>query len=127
LLGIPADHMINIHPLAFAGWVGLLVTMLNLMPIGQLDGGHIAHALLGHRLHFLLSQAFIAALFILGLATKYYGWLLWAVIASWIVSRGYPQTYGGLPPLKTRNIIYGVIALIIFILCFTPAPIFVAK
>lgn len=123
LLRIPTDHVILMNPLVFAGWVGLLVTMLNLMPIGQLDGGHISHALLGPKYHLLLSRVFLFGLVALGAATGYFGWYIWAVLGMWILTRGYPQPYGGMAPLKTRNIVYALIALAIFILCFMPAPI----
>lgn len=123
ILGIPRDHTFIMHPLIFAAWVGMLITMLNLLPIGQLDGGHIAHALLGPRRHFLLSHLFVLTLFGLGAATGYYGWFLWALLTLYIVSRGYPPTNGVIPPLRKRNILYGVVAIIIFVLCFMPSPI----
>lgn len=123
LLGIPSDSTIFIHPLAFAGWVGLLVTMLNLMPIGQLDGGHIARAMLGPRGHRILSYGMIAALVGLGLATQYSGWYLWAAIAAFFLRFPYPQHAGAIAPLRARNIALAVLGLAILVLCFMPMPV----
>src|SRR4030043_309999 len=71
----PGFQDIALHPVAFAGWIGLFVTSLNLIPIGQLDGGHIAYALLGEK-HFLLSNILVATMVLLGLLL-WEGWTIW--------------------------------------------------
>ena len=123
VLGIDPDNMIYIHPLAFAGWVGLLVTMLNLLPIGQLDGGHIARAMLGPRGHTMLSYARIAGLIAMGLYTGYLGWYLWAAIAAFFLRFPYPPHSGAIAPLRTRNILLALLGLAILTLCFMPMPV----
>jgi membrane-associated protease RseP (regulator of RpoE activity) len=109
---------ISLHPVARAAWVGVFATALNLLPIGQLDGGHIVYAFFGDR-HRLLSRLFTLALVPLGLV--YRPWLLWAAILFFFGSR-HPVIYdlSGLGPIRRR---LGLAALAIFLLCFMVAPI----
>jgi membrane-associated protease RseP (regulator of RpoE activity) len=90
---LDAGNAVLLHPLAFAGWLGLLVTALNLLPIGQLDGGHMADAMFGRRASAHLSSAAIVVLVVLGLFV-WSGLLFWAFIAFFIAGRK------GLPPLN---------------------------
>ena len=90
---ISYGHILALHPLAFAGWLGLLVTALNLLPIGQLDGGHIADAMFGQRRSSAISTAALLTLFFLGLFV-WSGLLMWAFIAYFIAGRK------GIPPLN---------------------------
>jgi len=121
----PAD--IYLHPVARAAWVGLLATALNLLPIGQLDGGHILYSFLGERTR-ILSRFFVAALAALGavqlFTTEYrvgYMWLLWAVVLLFVGMR-HPSIVDPTRLGRTRNWL-GFAALIIFLLTFTLAPI----
>ncbi|MCC6346014.1 MAG: site-2 protease family protein [Nitrospirales bacterium] len=121
----PINTDILLHPVAFAGWIGLFVTALNLIPIGQLDGGHIAYALLGER-HRHLSMALVGILALLGLSavaggTGWEGWLLWAVLMPVLGIKHPPVLYRELP-LDPRRKAVGFLALLIFILTFIPAP-----
>jgi len=120
ILHVRVDQAINLHPIAAAGWVGLLVTSLNLLPIGQLDGGHISYALFGEK-HKWISKGMIPVLIILGI---YFwpGWILWAVIMFFLGYKHPPVVYPYIELDKKRKII-GWIALIIFILTFTPTPV----
>lgn len=86
-------HVLQLHPLAFAGWLGLIVTALNLLPIGQLDGGHMADAMFGPRVSGSVSMLSIFALFLLGLFV-WSGLLVWAFIVYFIAGRK------GMPPLN---------------------------
>lgn len=86
-------HELQLHPLAFAGWLGLIVTALNLLPIGQLDGGHMADAMFGSRRSASISMISIFALFLLGLFV-WSGLLVWAFIVYFIAGRK------GMPPLN---------------------------
>lgn len=116
--GIPT-HDIHMHPVAQAAWVGLLATALNLLPIGQLDGGHILYSFVGERSR-ILSRVFVAALVPLGIF-YYWGWLLWAAVLFFFGMR-HPSIYddGSLGPGRQK---LGLAALAIFILSFTLAPI----
>jgi membrane-associated protease RseP (regulator of RpoE activity) len=117
---VPENYDVFLHPVAFAGWIGFFVTFLNLIPIGQLDGGHIAYAFLGEK-HTKLSKVLIAVLVILGVFV-YEGWLIWAVLLLFLGLRHPPIMYSEIP-LSPRRKMIGYTTLAIFILTFTPVPI----
>ncbi len=114
--GVPAAD-IYLHPVARAAWIGILATALNLLPIGQLDGGHILYALVGDK-HKLLSKIFILALIPLGF--RWWPWWLWAV-ALFILARRHPVIVDPYD-IGSRKWL-ALVSLIIFILCFTAAPV----
>ncbi len=116
----PEKYDILLHPIAFAGWIGLLVTSLNLLPIGQLDGGHITYALLGEK-HEWISKGMIPVLIGLGLLF-WLGWIVWAIIMIFLGYRHPPVMYPWIQLDRKRKIV-GWIALAIFILTFTPSPV----
>ncbi|PID58605.1 hypothetical protein CSB45_03410 [candidate division KSB3 bacterium] len=142
----PPGYDLLLHPIAFAGWIGMLVTMLNLMPVGQLDGGHVTYAVLGPALHRKIASSVLPILLILGLLPipqlMYYarfdtmppewmqfigrfgwpGWLLWFAILRFLIGTAHPPTCDEHQALDPRRKIIGWIAVIIFILTFTPAP-----
>jgi membrane-associated protease RseP (regulator of RpoE activity) len=109
----PDDHVI-MHPVAFAGWLGLLITALNLLPVGQLDGGHVMYALFPNW-HRRIS---IACIF--GILT-WQGWLLWAVVLS-VMGVRHPPPYCDWIPLNRRHKALGVLTIAVFLLTFTPMP-----
>ena len=109
-----------IHPTLFAGWVGLFLTAINLLPIGQLDGGHVARALLKEKQKYA-SWGVIVIIFILGLI--YPGWLMFAFIILFLIGTKHQPPLNDFSPLDNRRKILGIIAFIIFILCFAPIPI----
>jgi membrane-associated protease RseP (regulator of RpoE activity) len=115
--GVPAAD-IYLHPVARAAWIGILATALNLLPIGQLDGGHILYALVGEK-HRLLSKIFIAALLPLGLF--WWVWWLWAVVLFWL-GRRHPSIFDAAALGRGRTRL-GVLAFLIFVLCFSYAPV----
>ena len=115
----PEGAAIVLHPVAFAGWIGLFVTSLNLLPIGQLDGGHISYALLGG-FHRTLSMVLVFVLAVLGV----FAWVGWAVWAGLMLVLGVthpPVMYWETPLDKTRRV-SGWACLVILILTFTPVP-----
>ncbi|MDE2653105.1 MAG: site-2 protease family protein [Gemmatimonadota bacterium] len=119
--GLEPGQAILLHPLAFAGWLGIFVTALNLIPLGQLDGGHVLYALVGPRQRSL-GMVFVLLLIPLGLV--WWGWWLWAGVAL-AVGRGRV----GHPPVQMEEArpgrgrtILGWVALAIFLLSFSPAP-----
>lgn len=109
---------IILHPLAFAGWVGLLVTALNLLPIGQLDGGHIMYALFWKKSR-IVSIVFYAV-FIFICLFFYFGWFLLIVVLTLI--RHHPPTMNDTYPLDGKRRVIGILTLILFVLSFTPVP-----
>ena len=112
----PAD--ILLHPVARAAWVGILATALNLLPIGQLDGGHILYAFAGRR-HKLLSRIFVVALLPLGYFYSY-TWWIWAALLFFFALR-HPVIYD-ITPLDKSRVALGLAALAIFLLTFTLTP-----
>jgi membrane-associated protease RseP (regulator of RpoE activity) len=116
---LPNYYQVVLHPVAFAGWIGLLVTSLNLIPIGQLDGGHIAYAILGEKSKRLAIGCFIA-LIILGLV-GWSGWFIWAGLL-YVMGWQHPPPLNPAIPLDTKRKWLGVLALILFVVTFTPTP-----
>lgn len=116
----PHKYDIILHSVAFAGWIGLLVTSLNLLPIGQLDGGHITYALLGEK-HAWVSKGTIPILIVLGILS-WSGWIIWAILMILLGFRHPPVVYPHIQLDRKRKLI-GWISFIIFILTFTPMPV----
>ena len=116
---LPENCDILIHPVGFAGWIGLLITSLNLLPVGQLDGGHVAYAVMGER-HKRISVVTVFCLFVLG----FFGWKGWFVWGFLLLIMGlkHPRPIDLWTPLDRRRKIIGWITLITFILTFTPVP-----
>lgn len=116
---LPSQGMdMDMHPIAFAGWAGLLITSLNLIPAGQLDGGHAARALLGAKTRYL-TWALIGALLLLGFLWQ--GWLMWAVLV-FIFSRHEVEPLDTYTPLGRREMVIAAVLLALFVLTFTPIP-----
>ncbi len=115
----PPGMDLDLHPIGLAAWFGFFATALNLLPVGQLDGGHIAYALFG-RVHKRISQGFLFSLIPLGIF-YWQGWLLWTTVLLFIGLR-HPMTLDDSIPLSRRHIWLGWIALAMLVLCFTPMP-----
>lgn len=107
-----------LHPVAWAGWAGLLITALNLIPAGQLDGGHILYSLFGRRSRILLPFVLVA-LIILG--TVWSGWWLWAFLI-FMLGRMHAEPLDQITPLDPRRKALAVFGLVVFVLVFTPIP-----
>ncbi|MBM3746474.1 MAG: site-2 protease family protein [Acidobacteria bacterium] len=116
--GVPASD-IYLHPVARAAWVGLFATALNLLPIGQLDGGHILYSFVGER-HRLLSRLFAVALIPIGIFF-WYGWLFWAGVLLFFGMR-HPAIHDPGAMDRSRRAL-GWVALAMFLLSFTLSPI----
>jgi membrane-associated protease RseP (regulator of RpoE activity) len=115
--GVPAAD-IYLHPVARAAWVGMFATALNLLPVGQLDGGHVVYALLG-RSHKWITQTFLLALVPLG--TFWSGWWFWAVLLFFF-ARKHPPVYD-MTAIGNPRVKLGILALVVFLLCFSIKPI----
>lgn len=116
----PAGSDLFLHPVGFAGWVGLLVTAFNLFPIGQLDGGHIAYAFLGPRSK-VLAKILLVVFAAMGVVF-WFGWIVWALIIL-LLGMKHPRVFDEQEPLSAARRTLGVVAAIIFVLSFSPAPI----
>ncbi len=110
---------VMISPVAWAGWAGILVTSLNLIPAGQLDGGHMLYVLLGSQNARRILPFILIALVILGFF--WIGWWLWALIIFFL-GRVYAEPLDQITPLDPTRKYLAVMALVIFILVFTPVP-----
>ena len=110
-----------LHPVAFAGWFGLFVTSINLIPVGQLDGGHVLYAAVGRGAPWVpaLLIAFLAWLGVRG----WPGWLLWTVIISVLWSLGHPPTDDDRRALGRGRRLAALATFVIFVLTFVPEPI----
>lgn len=116
---LPEGFDILLHPVAFAGWIGLFVTSLNLLPIGQLDGGHILYALYGDR-HRVISIILIILLVVAGIV-YWEGWLLWAIMMV-LLGIKHPPVLFWEPYLDSKRRFIGGFSAVIFILTFIPSP-----
>ncbi len=111
--GIPSGYTAYMHPVAFAGWVGFLITALNYFPIGQLDGGHVSRALVGSRYHRLVSFVGIFVLFI-------FGYWFMAMIAFFLFAGRHPGPIDDVSPISTWRKIVGPLSYVMVILLLPP-------
>ncbi|AOS84241.1 peptidase M50 [Chlorobaculum limnaeum] len=143
--GLPPMHELYHYPFLFAGWLGCFVTALNLLPVGQLDGGHVIYAMFGGEGHRKISKLFLAFITILGapsfiaailqlidpaivipapellLRWSWPGWIIWAFILRRFLGTKHPHA-GSDRPLSKRRMIVGWACIAIFVLTFTPVP-----
>ena len=119
----PDGYSLNMHPMAFAAWFGMLATALNLFPIGQLDGGHVSYAVLGPRSTYVtivmmgvvISPAYFSS-----------SWIVWTILLlAMLVMFGpkHPRVFDEDVPLDRTRVLLALIGVAIFVVCFTPAPI----
>ncbi len=109
---------VYLNPVAWAAWGGLFVTMLNLLPIGQLDGGHILYALLGRRA-WPVAFGVVGLLLVMGFFWQ--GWFLWAILVL-IFGVRHPAPLNDLSPMGLRRTLAGIGVLVLFVLIFMPVP-----
>ncbi|RPI27122.1 MAG: site-2 protease family protein [Acidobacteria bacterium] len=117
---------ITLHPVGWAAWFGMLATSLNLLPVGQLDGGHIVYAVLGPRWHRIVSIGTLTGLVVLGAATFSISYILFAALIFLLAFR-HPAPVWDYPPLDAKRIILAIVALIILVLTFIPEPVEVVE
>ncbi len=124
---VPNGETMMMHPIAFAGWVGMLVTALNLIPAGQLDGGHVLRAMIGERAKEV-SRVMPFILVSLGFYVTYilerdgFLWVLWGLFLSFFAAAGHPKPLDDDVPLDKGRMALGIITFILGLLCFTLVP-----
>ena len=121
---IPDGSTVYLHPLGFAAWWGMLATALNLFPVGQLDGGHITYAVLG-RHSTRVSLAALACLIGLTIFASM-SWLVWTILIvamMGLTGPHHPRVWDEEVPLNRERIVLAGVAVLVFVLCFTPTPI----
>jgi membrane-associated protease RseP (regulator of RpoE activity) len=110
---------VMMHSVAWAGWAGLLVTAMNLLPVGQLDGGHVMYVLIGRERAQKLFPFVVTSLIALGFVWS--GWWLWAVLL-FLMGRRYAEPLDQITPLDERRKRLALLALVVFVFTFTPVP-----
>lgn len=124
LLHLPTDLLLN--PVMWAAWIGLFMTALNLLPVGQLDGGHVTYAIFGRRGHravALGSYLSVIALALYSIRGGMWNWVVYAIILTLMLRVGHPPVVDEQEPLGWPRKLVALIGLLIFILCFMPFPI----
>jgi membrane-associated protease RseP (regulator of RpoE activity) len=116
----PAGTDLVLHPVAAAAWWGLLITLLNLLPIGQLDGGHLAHALLGPRARTLGQLVHLGMVLLLCFGSVM--WIAWLLLTRYLVGLEHPPVSHPGPALSTGRLSLCALALVILVLVFMPVP-----
>lgn len=119
MLFVPLPDNVQLHPVAFAAWVGFLVTAINLLPAGQLDGGHVARGFLGENARYL-SYATMAILLFIGFFL-YTGWLLFGAIVI-LLGMSHPQPLDDISKLDLKRKLLGAGAIVMLLVCFSPVP-----
>jgi membrane-associated protease RseP (regulator of RpoE activity) len=116
---IPAGYDLVLHPFGYAGWVGLFVTALNLLPVGQLDGGHVVYAVFGRKSKWVFAAVIVS----LGILALLYNpsWLT-LVILLLVFGMRHPEPLDVETQLDRPRLFLAVIVLMVFVLSFTPAP-----
>jgi membrane-associated protease RseP (regulator of RpoE activity) len=118
-LFVPVSALANLHPLALAGWVGLLVTAINLLPAGQLDGGHVFRALFGDKTRYV---SYVAVAFLFGVGFLYPGWFIFAILVL-VLGVRHPPPLNDITPLDTKRYVVGALAVAILLSGFVIVPI----
>jgi membrane-associated protease RseP (regulator of RpoE activity) len=116
---IQSGYDIYLSPYAWAGWIGFLITGLNLMPIGQLDGSRVVFALLGRRQLIVGWAAFIGLVI---LSFIWPGWIVWIILSIVLLKIGHPPIED-MSGLSTREKIIGYVCILIFLITFIPVPV----
>jgi membrane-associated protease RseP (regulator of RpoE activity) len=104
-----------LHPIAIAGWLGTLLTFLNIFPIGQLDGGHVSRAVFGPKWHRRISYLMMGVM-------AFTGWWVMALLSIFLLRGRHPELLDEMTPLSKKRKIMAVLLIVMFIACFTLSP-----
>jgi membrane-associated protease RseP (regulator of RpoE activity) len=128
---LPPMNEIYHYPYLCVGWFGLFITALNLLPVGQLDGGHIVYALVGYKhryiargfFYFMIALGLLSGLSFIGfrILSGTIGWLVWAAVLFFVIKLDHPPIYDE-TPLSPRQVLWGWVMMFVFFLIFTPIP-----
>jgi membrane-associated protease RseP (regulator of RpoE activity) len=114
---VPNEYMLQMNPVAFAGWVGVVITMLNLMPVAFLDGGHISRSLFNEKIHKIMSFAGIVI-------TMALGWIPMAILMAviMVMTKRHPGALDNVSRISKNRKILSLGLIVVFILCLAPLP-----
>jgi membrane-associated protease RseP (regulator of RpoE activity) len=118
--------LVNLNPVMWAAWIGVFMTALNLLPVGQLDGGHVTYAVFGrrgHRVVALASYASVIALAIFSVRGGMWNWVVFAALLTLVIRIGHPPVVDEDEPLGLARALVAIIGLLVFVLSFLPFPI----
>lgn len=118
--------LVNLNPVMWAAWIGVFMTALNLLPVGQLDGGHVTYAVLGRRGHravALASYISVIALALFSVRSGMWNWVVFAALLTLVIRIGHPPVIDEDEPLGLARALVAIIGLLIFVLSFLPFPI----
>lgn len=130
---LPPMSEIYHYPYLTAGWLGLFITSMNMIPVGQLDGGHVVYSMFGTKKHEAVASIFMIILIVLGvigaldtflnldLQFGWTGWLFWALILNFVIKVKHPPVLN-FEPLDSKRMMIGYFSLFIFIISFSPNP-----
>lgn len=120
---VPAGHSLNIHPLVFASWFGMLATALNLLPFGQLDGGHLTYALIGRRSVWVSYATVLIAIGLTVYSTSWAVLTLMMLVMMFLFGTRHPTVWNEYDPLDGKRLAVLAFAALMLALCFTSAPV----
>ncbi|MDA3860904.1 MAG: site-2 protease family protein [Melioribacteraceae bacterium] len=130
---IPPMTEIYHYPYLTAGWLGLFITAMNMIPVGQLDGGHVLYSMFGTKKHEAIASISMILLIILGVVGAldsflqlefdfgWTGWLVWALVLNFVIKVKHPPVFN-FQPLDSKRMMLGYFSLFILIITFTPSP-----
>jgi len=124
LLHLPP--LVNLNPVMWAAWIGVFMTSLNLLPVGQLDGGHVTYAVFGRRGHHVtawMSYIAVIALAAFSIKSGMWNWVVFAALLTLVIRVGHPPVVDEDEPLGLARILVAIIGLLVFVLSFLPFPI----
>jgi membrane-associated protease RseP (regulator of RpoE activity) len=120
---VPSDQLLHLHPMARAAWFGLLATALNLFPLAQFDGGHVAYAVFGTRARWITLGTTATVLALTFVSGSWLAWALLVVTALAVAGVSHPPTANDHVPLGNKRTVLAVAALAVLVLCFTAVPV----
>jgi membrane-associated protease RseP (regulator of RpoE activity) len=118
--------LVELNPVMWAAWIGVFMTSLNLLPVGQLDGGHVTYAILrqrGHRAVAMASYISVIALAMYSVRDGMWNWVVYAALLTLVIRMGHPPVVDEDQPLGAARILVAIIGLLVFVLSFMPFPI----
>lgn len=116
---VPEDRTLTIGPLGLAAWFGMFVTALNLIPIGQLDGGHVTYSLFREKAYLISRVGWWACVALIYVSPS---WILWAILIR-LLGRRHPPTMDDHAPIDRGRALVGLVGLAVFVVCFVPSPV----